>query len=96
MSAGHGVTAARGGPGDIPAPLKSRCDSGVSSTLRPGTPGCVHRWLLDSPAGPLSRAECRSCGAVRELPNVYALDRERQVWVGHDAAHQRKHRRVER
>ena len=28
-----------------------------------------HHWLLDSPAGPVSKAGCRSCGQDDDFPN---------------------------
>ncbi len=31
--------------------------------------GCKHHWVLDSPAGPVSKGECRSCGQERDFPN---------------------------
>jgi len=30
---------------------------------------CLHHWLLDSPAGPVSKGACRSCGEERDFPN---------------------------
>ena len=30
---------------------------------------CLHNWVLDSPAGPVSKGECRSCGQERDFPN---------------------------
>ncbi len=30
---------------------------------------CQHHWVIDSPAGPVSKGECRSCGQERDFPN---------------------------
>lgn len=39
-----------------------------------GDPGedtrCSHHWLIESPAGPVSKGTCRKCGAEREFANV--------------------------
>ena len=34
-----------------------------------------HWWVIDSPAGPNSWGECRSCGERREFRNAF-------VWTG--------------
>ena len=31
--------------------------------------GCQHHWVIDRPAGPVSRGECRSCGEERDFLN---------------------------
>ncbi len=31
--------------------------------------GCKHHWVIDSPAGPVSKGACRSCGQERDFPN---------------------------
>ena len=31
--------------------------------------GCQHHWVIDSPAGPVSKGACRSCGEERNFPN---------------------------
>jgi hypothetical protein len=31
--------------------------------------GCVHYWIIDIPAGPVSRGKCRLCGESREFRN---------------------------
>ncbi len=30
---------------------------------------CLHHWVIDPPAGPVSKGECRSCGKERDFPN---------------------------
>ncbi len=30
---------------------------------------CEHHWVIDSPAGSLSKGTCRSCGEERDFPN---------------------------
>ena len=30
---------------------------------------CQHHWILDAPAGPVSKGACRSCGEERCFPN---------------------------
>lgn len=30
---------------------------------------CKHRWVIDTPAGPISKGACRICGEVREFKN---------------------------
>ena len=30
---------------------------------------CLHHWVIDPPAGPLSKGTCRSCGEERCFPN---------------------------
>jgi len=30
---------------------------------------CVHHWVIDPPAGPVSKGTCRSCGEERDFPN---------------------------
>ena len=32
-------------------------------------PACVHVWVIDAPAGPVSNGACRICGEVREFHN---------------------------
>ncbi|MGA2286720.1 MAG: hypothetical protein ABSG55_10695 [Dehalococcoidia bacterium] len=34
-----------------------------------GDPDCVHHWLIDSPAGAISAASCKICGARRVFSN---------------------------
>ncbi len=31
---------------------------------------CEHHWVIDSPAGSLSKGTCRSCGEERDFPNA--------------------------
>lgn len=31
--------------------------------------GCRHHWVLEAPAGPVSRGVCKRCGEVREFRN---------------------------
>ncbi len=31
--------------------------------------GCQHYWVIDPPAGPVSKGACRSCGEQRDFPN---------------------------
>ena len=33
-------------------------------------PVCVHRWVIESPNGEMSRGRCRHCGAEKEFPNA--------------------------
>lgn len=30
---------------------------------------CQHHWVIESPAGPVSKGMCRCCGEEREFPN---------------------------
>ncbi len=30
---------------------------------------CQHHWVLEPPAGPVSKGECRSCGEERDFLN---------------------------
>ena len=30
---------------------------------------CQHHWVVDPPAGPVSKGTCRSCGEGRDFPN---------------------------
>ena len=30
---------------------------------------CVHYWVIEQPAGPVSKGTCRSCGEERDFPN---------------------------
>lgn len=32
-------------------------------------PVCVHRWVIETPNGAMSRGVCRTCGAEKEFPN---------------------------
>ena len=32
-------------------------------------PTCVHVWVIDAPAGPVSKGACRTCGEKREFHN---------------------------
>ena len=32
-------------------------------------PACVHVWVIDAPAGPVSKGACRTCGEKREFHN---------------------------
>ena len=29
---------------------------------------CLHHWVIDPPAGPVSTGTCRSCGEERDFP----------------------------
>ncbi len=31
--------------------------------------GCQHHWVIERPAGPVSKGECRSCGEKRDFLN---------------------------
>ena len=31
--------------------------------------GCVHYWIIDVPAGPVSKGKCRLCGESQEFKN---------------------------
>ena len=31
--------------------------------------GCQHHWVIEPPAGPVSKGTCRSCGEERDFPN---------------------------
>ena len=36
----------------------------------PATPSeCTHHWVIDTPSGPMSRGQCKLCGAEREFKN---------------------------
>ncbi len=30
---------------------------------------CAHHWVIETPAGPVSRGQCKRCGEVREFLN---------------------------
>ena len=30
---------------------------------------CAHHWVIDTPAGPVSRGQCKRCGEEREFLN---------------------------
>lgn len=30
---------------------------------------CAHHWVIDTPAGPVSRGQCKRCGEAREFLN---------------------------
>ena len=47
--------------------------------------GCQHHWVLDSPAGPVSKGACRSCGEERDFPNH--IETPYNTW---DRAYQRE------
>ena len=47
--------------------------------------GCQHHWVLDSPAGPVSKGACRSCGEERDFPNY--IETPYNTW---DRAYQRE------
>ena len=32
-------------------------------------PACQHHWMIDKPAGPVSRGVCRACGEERDFRN---------------------------
>ena len=32
---------------------------------------CIHHWLIDRPAGPISMGVCRICGAREEFKNSF-------------------------
>ena len=32
---------------------------------------CVHRWLIDTPAGPTSTGVCQVCGKVKQFSNGF-------------------------
>ena len=32
-------------------------------------PRCAHHWVIETPAGPISRGQCKRCGEEREFRN---------------------------
>ena len=41
----------------------------------------AHHWLIDAPAGAVSEAVCRDCGATRTFSNVFNEQRQvGQIW----------------
>lgn len=40
------------------------------------TAECPHHWIIESPDGPTSHAECRRCGVIRDFQDFD----ERMVW----------------
>ncbi len=32
-------------------------------------PGCEHHWVIERPAGPISKGACRNCGEERDFLN---------------------------
>jgi len=43
---------------------------------------CRHHWLIEDPAGPVSRGVCKHCGAVREFKNYV----ETPYWTRNEPA----------
>ena len=42
--------------------------------------GCQHHWIIESPAGPVSKGSCRVCGEEREFMNYV----EGSSWASSD------------
>jgi len=42
----------------------------LSETPLTETPTCIHRWVIETPNGEMSRGVCRYCGAEKEFPNA--------------------------
>ena len=40
-----------------------------ASTATISTMTCAHHWVIDTPAGPLSKGRCKLCGQDREFRN---------------------------
>jgi hypothetical protein len=62
-------------------------DAPNTDTTTPETPVCVHRWVIDSPNGAMSRGVCRVCGAEKEFPNsaedgLWERDVPQSRWTG--------------
>ena len=58
--------------GGVPTMVDTRQDDQDELLLLEATQdrsACQHYWVLDSPAGPVSKGECRSCGQERDFPN---------------------------
>ena len=50
----------------------SPCDATDAVLAR----ACTHHFVIDTPNGAMARGRCKYCGAQREYPTSYRLDRE--------------------
>lgn len=41
---------------------------------------CPHRWVIESPHGPISHARCRLCGLEKDFSNVASEDGKRGIY----------------
>lgn len=41
----------------------------------------AHHWMIDTPAGPVSQAVCRTCDATRTFSNWRQDEPSRQRWA---------------
>ena len=53
----------------------------------PEAPVCIHRWVIETPNGAMSRGTCRNCGAEKEFPNsaedgLWERDVPQSRWTG--------------
>lgn len=44
-------------------------------------PSCIHHWLIDTPDGPTTHAQCKLCGAKKEF--VSGLPSKKKANWGH-------------
>ncbi len=56
------------GPTTVDA-KQSNQDELVALEATQELPGCQHHWVIDRPAGPVSKGVCRSCGEERDFLN---------------------------
>jgi hypothetical protein len=62
-------------------------DAPVQETSAPEAPVCIHRWVIETPNGAMSRGVCRHCGAEKEFPNsaedgLWERDVPQSRWTG--------------
>lgn len=80
-AAGRAARSTRGSSQPLGGFDKHSCQWEMSSTMvnetyrRPPpmpshTAWCKHRWLIDTPNGPLVHGHCKLCGAERDFPTV--------------------------
>ena len=51
----------------VPPKKQSLLEAGLSETREVAV--CQHHWIIDKPAGPVSKGTCRLCGEDRDFQN---------------------------
>src|SRR5581483_6377244 len=74
----RGRSRPRTGPAEEPARQRSKECFPMSALPTPilapeveEAPVCQHHWLIDTPAGSVTRGVCRKCGAIKEYPSAW-------------------------
>ena len=56
--------------GIVGVPRSEATKKRISEGLKRARKNCVHHWMIESPAGPMSEGKCRKCRAVKTFCNI--------------------------